>query len=129
MLLVGLTGGIGCGKSTAVKYFRSHDILLIDADEIARQVVEPGQSAYQKLRDEFGSTYFDDKNGGKLIREKLGDLVFNSPEVLLFYGDCCIICFFLETPKTQRHYPPGDSTPNFSSNCQSVFYWSQICNH
>lgn len=94
MLLVGLTGGIGCGKSTAVKYFRSHDILLIDADEIARQVVEPGQSAYQKLRDEFGSTYFDDKNGGKLIREKLGDLVFKNPEVLFFYGDCCIICFF-----------------------------------
>jgi hypothetical protein len=83
MLLVALTGGIGCGKSTAVKYFRSHGVLLIDADEIARQIVEPGKPAYKKLRGEFGSDYFDDENGGRLIREKLGDLVFNNPEVRL----------------------------------------------
>lgn len=81
MLLCALTGGIGCGKSTAVNFLRSRSILVIDADEIARQVVEPGQPAYLKLRDEFGSEYFDDKNDGRLLREKLGSLVFNNPEV------------------------------------------------
>ncbi|KAI6190161.1 Dephospho-CoA kinase 1 [Aphelenchoides bicaudatus] len=80
MLLVALTGGIGCGKSTAVKYFRSLGILLIDADKIARQVVEPGQPAYLKLREEFGAEYFDDENDGKLRREKLGELVFSNQE-------------------------------------------------
>jgi dephospho-CoA kinase len=79
MLLVALTGGIACGKSMAIKFLRSHDIRLIDADEIARQVVEPGQPAYQKLREEFGPEYFDEQ--GQLIREKLGNLIFNNPEV------------------------------------------------
>lgn len=84
MLLCGLTGGIGCGKSTAVKFFRLHSIPVVDADEVARKVVEPGKPAYLKLREEFGSEYFDDENGGRLLREKLGVLVFNDPEVCFF---------------------------------------------
>lgn len=79
-----LTGGIGCGKSTVVKFFRSRSIPVIDADEIARSVVEPGKPAYLKLRSEFGSDYFDDPNGGQLMREKLGDLVFSNAEVRYF---------------------------------------------
>jgi dephospho-CoA kinase len=88
MLLCALTGGIGCGKSTVVRYFRARSIPVIDADEIARSVVEPGKPAYLKLRNEFGSEYFDEENGGQLMREKLGNLVFNDAEVSclsLFY--------------------------------------------
>ena len=44
-------------------------------------MVEPGQSAYLKLRAEFGSEYFDDVNGGVLLRKKLGDAVFTDPVV------------------------------------------------
>jgi dephospho-CoA kinase len=84
MLLCALTGGIGCGKSTAVKFFRSHSIPVVDADEVARQVVEPGKPAYLQLRQEFGAEFFDDQNGSILLREKLGELVFTNVEVSLF---------------------------------------------
>ncbi|VDM47493.1 unnamed protein product [Toxocara canis] len=81
MFLVGLTGGIATGKSTVSAIFREHGITVVDADLIAREVVEPGMYAYRKLREEFGDELFDDKNGGVLIREKLALLVFSNDEV------------------------------------------------
>ncbi|VDK21455.1 unnamed protein product [Anisakis simplex] len=83
MFLVGLTGGISTGKSTVSNIFKNHGIPVIDADLIAREVVEPGQPAYHKLREEFGSEIFDDENGGVLIREKLGQLVFSNQQVFI----------------------------------------------
>ncbi|KAI6185349.1 hypothetical protein M3Y98_00013100 [Aphelenchoides besseyi] len=80
MFIVGLTGGIASGKSTVSKFFQNHNIRLIDSDTIAREVVLPGTSTYQQLRNEFGSEYFDDKNEGKLLREKLGELIFRDAE-------------------------------------------------
>ncbi|VDD94105.1 unnamed protein product [Enterobius vermicularis] len=81
MFLVGLTGGIATGKSTVSAIFQENNIPIIDADKIAYSVVEPGKPAYLKLREEFGSGIFDDENGGVLIREKLGQMVFSDPEV------------------------------------------------
>ncbi|CAI5446569.1 unnamed protein product [Caenorhabditis angaria] len=80
MLIVGLSGGVATGKSTVSNVFRAHGVPIIDADLVARQVVVPGTSTYQKLRAEFGAEYFDDEHGGLLRREKLGKLVFNDPE-------------------------------------------------
>lgn len=77
MYIVGLTGSIACGKSTVTTRLRSHHKLaVIDLDELARLVVEPGQPAYDKLKAEFGAAAIF-KSDGSLDRAKLGNLVFN----------------------------------------------------
>lgn len=73
-LAFGLTGGIACGKSTVSKTFRKHGIPMVDADLIARQVVEVGSYGYFKLRKTFGKEFFLDD--GSVNRSKLGELVF-----------------------------------------------------
>ena len=78
MFIVGLTGGIATGKSSVAAIFREHGIPVIDADQIARKVVEPGKPAWQKIQKEFGPEVF--LNTNELDRAKLGDLIFNNVE-------------------------------------------------
>ena len=73
-LLVGLTGGIGTGKSTVSRFFRDLGCLIIDADLLAREVVEPGQPAYDRIVAEFGKGILQEE--GLIDRKKLGALVF-----------------------------------------------------
>lgn len=77
-LLVGLTGGIGTGKSTVSRFFRDLGCLIIDADLLAREVVEPGQPAYDKIVAEFGKGIV--QKDGLIDRKKLGALVFADAE-------------------------------------------------
>ena len=78
MLKVGLTGGIGSGKSTVSKAFALLGAKVLDADEVAREVVLPGRPAWTKLRETFGSEFFH--SDGKLRRSKLRRLVFADPQ-------------------------------------------------
>ncbi|CAL7944660.1 unnamed protein product [Xylocopa violacea] len=78
MFLVGLTGGIATGKSSVAAIFNEFGIPVIDADQIARKVVEPGKPAWHKIRKEFGPEVFLDTN--ELDRVKLGDMIFNDVE-------------------------------------------------
>uniref|UniRef100_A0A336KM79 Dephospho-CoA kinase domain-containing protein n=1 Tax=Culicoides sonorensis TaxID=179676 RepID=A0A336KM79_CULSO len=78
MFLVGLTGGISTGKSSISKLFRDNGIPVIDADVIARQVVEPGKTAWHKIKKEFGDGVFNEN--GELDREALGKLIFDDIE-------------------------------------------------
>lgn len=78
MLKVGLTGGIASGKSTVCKVFGQLGAKVLDADEVAREVVLPGRPAWKKLRKNFGSEYFH--SDGSLDRRKLRRLVFADPE-------------------------------------------------
>ena len=80
MLVVGLTGGIGAGKSTVSRLLASHGAVIVDADLIAREVVEPGGPAYQGVVDRFGSSVLEDD--GTLNRAKLAEIVFSDPEAL-----------------------------------------------
>ena len=73
--VVGLTGGIGCGKSEAAKYLRSLGAKHIDADAISRSLTAEGGKALPELRRIFGDGIFNDD--GSLNRRALGDLVFN----------------------------------------------------
>jgi dephospho-CoA kinase len=73
-LLVGLTGGIATGKSTVSDAFRRLGCVIIDADLLAREVVESGEPAYQEIVAEFGRDVL--APGGALDRKKLGALVF-----------------------------------------------------
>lgn len=76
MLIVGLTGGIGSGKSTAASIFADLGAVVIDADQIAREVVAPGSPAVAKIAERFGS---DVVVNGAIDREKLAQIVFADP--------------------------------------------------
>ena len=54
MYVIGITGGIASGKSTVARLLRELGMLIIDADEIAREVVQPGQPAWRDIVDHFG---------------------------------------------------------------------------
>jgi dephospho-CoA kinase len=77
-MIIGLTGGICCGKSAASKTFIRYGIPEVDADIVARQVVEPGTIGYNTLLKTFGKEYF--LENGELDRIKLGNEVFSFPE-------------------------------------------------
>ncbi|MFI2912110.1 dephospho-CoA kinase [Streptomyces sp. PDY-4] len=80
MLKVGLTGGIGAGKSEVSRLLVEHGAVLIDADRIAREVVEPGTPGLAAVVDAFGEEILT--ADGALDRPKLGSLVFADPEKL-----------------------------------------------
>jgi dephospho-CoA kinase len=78
LLLVGLTGGIGAGKSTVAELLAARGAVIIDADQVARAVVEPGQPALDKLVERFGKGIID--ADGQLDRGALAKLVFGDDE-------------------------------------------------
>jgi len=80
MLRVGLTGGIGCGKSVVAAMLREQGFLVLDADTLAHQLVEPGQPAYDDVLQEFGKGVCD--ASGKIDRAKLAAIVFAEPAKL-----------------------------------------------
>lgn len=76
-LVVGLSGGIGSGKTTVTDLFAELAVDIIDADVIARQVVEPGSKALAQIIEKFGRGILDKE--GCLDRAKLRDLIFQQP--------------------------------------------------
>ncbi len=80
MMTVGLTGGIGAGKSTVARLLVERGARLVDADQVARDVVLPGGPAHQPLIDRFGSGIVD--ADGLIDRPALAALVFGHPEEL-----------------------------------------------
>ena len=78
MFLVGLTGGIASGKSTVAAMLGKFDNEIIDADEIAREVVMPGTVGLSKVGAEFGPQILEED--GSLSRAKLAKLVFEDPK-------------------------------------------------
>jgi dephospho-CoA kinase len=72
--LIGLTGGIASGKSTVARRLVEHGAVHIDADDLARRVVEPGKPAFDAIVAEFGRDVVG--HDGRLDRPKLGELVF-----------------------------------------------------
>jgi dephospho-CoA kinase len=76
--IVGLTGGIGSGKTTVANLFADLGITLVDADIVARQVVEPNSSGLQQIIQHFGADIC--MADGSLYRSKLRDIIFNQPE-------------------------------------------------
>ena len=77
MQVLGLTGGIGMGKSACADLLRARSIPVIDTDELARQVVEPGQPALAEIRRAFGPEIIDPQ--GRLCRDELAKRVFAEP--------------------------------------------------
>ncbi len=78
MLTIGLTGGIGSGKSAASYLFEQKGIVVVDADICARIVVEPETAALKKIENHFGSGIIQ-ANNGRLDRPKLRKIIFTDP--------------------------------------------------
>lgn len=78
MIVIGLTGNIGSGKSTVSRKLKALGAVVIDADQVARDVVEPGTPALREIVRTFGESILNDD--GTLDRKKLGAVVFANPD-------------------------------------------------
>ena len=78
MQLIGLTGGIASGKSAVAARLAEHGAIIVDADQVAREIVEPGTPALARITEEFGTGVI--ASDGSLDRAALGSLIFASPE-------------------------------------------------
>jgi dephospho-CoA kinase len=76
MKVCGLTGGVGMGKSTAAGFFSRHEVRVVDTDEIARRLVQPGQPALTEIQANFGNNVL--APDGSLKRDELARIVFAS---------------------------------------------------
>ena len=74
--VIGLTGGIACGKSNLSRTLKEHGVPVIDADEISRSLTAKGGPALPAIRERFGDKVFD---GDELNRRALSDIVFSDP--------------------------------------------------
>ncbi|NBQ92595.1 MAG: dephospho-CoA kinase [Micrococcales bacterium] len=81
MYLIGLTGGIAAGKSTVAKLWRELGGIEIDADQLAREVVEAGSEGANQILEKFGESFFSED--GTLDRKKLGAIVFSDQRARL----------------------------------------------
>lgn len=77
--ILGLTGGIASGKSTASQILREFGAQILDADLITHELQQPYQAGWKQIYQVFGKEYFE---GDELNRKKLGNLVFNDNEAL-----------------------------------------------
>ena len=77
MRVIGLTGGIGCGKSLAAQYFAEFGALVIDADQLARAAIERGSEGFDEVVSFFGDSIL---NNGDIDRRALGELIFKDAE-------------------------------------------------
>jgi dephospho-CoA kinase len=77
MKVLGVTGGIGMGKSATAQLLRDRSVLVVDTDDLARVAVEPGQPALVEIRAQFGEGVIGP--GGRLERDALARLVFSDP--------------------------------------------------
>jgi dephospho-CoA kinase len=73
--VIGVTGGIGSGKTTVTDCFADLGVVIADADEASRKIVEPGQPALEAITEYFGKEILDET--GRLNRKKLREIVFN----------------------------------------------------
>lgn len=78
MKVIGLTGGVACGKSVVASMFRELGASIIDSDRIARLVVEPGQPAWREIVERFGEEVLNPD--GTINRSRLGEIVFRNRE-------------------------------------------------
>ena len=77
-MIIGLTGGIGSGKSAAADFFQNEGISVIDTDQLARKVIEKDTPGYSKVVDSFGANILD--NNDSIDRAKLREEVFHDNE-------------------------------------------------
>lgn len=81
MIIIGITGGSGCGKTTVSNILSDNGVDVVDCDLVARKIVEPAKPALNEIKEYFGLEYI--KEDGTLNRKKLASLVFGDKKKLL----------------------------------------------
>jgi len=114
MLILGLTGGIATGKSSASEYFRSRHIPIVDADQLARLVVEPGKPAYHQILKHFGHLNILENNSPSINRKRLGEVIFNNEQMRRQLNRCTHGYIRREALKQIIHY---------FYQCQPLIVW------
>ncbi len=106
MMIVGVTGGIGSGKTTVCKVFRALGIPVYDADQAAKDLYDRDPELLRSVRDAFGDAILDPE--GKLDRKKMAELVFGDPEKLQLLNSLVhprVRADFRKWAKLQTHAP------------------------
>ncbi len=107
MFKIGLTGGIASGKSTVLNYFKDKRIPYIDADIVAREVVEPSTEGLKAIVNTFGSNVLHDD--GTLNREALGAIVFHDEEKRQLLNSCLKIHISNRIMELTSQYEQGNT--------------------
>ncbi|WP_317366496.1 dephospho-CoA kinase [uncultured Tyzzerella sp.] len=84
-IVIGLTGGTGCGKSTVCSILKTYNTYIIDADKIAHSIIKKGNNAYFELINYFGKDILNSEN--EIDRKKLGKIVFSDKEKLFYLNN------------------------------------------
>lgn len=104
-LCIGLTGGIGSGKSTVAALFQKHGAGIIDTDEIAHQLTQADGAAIPAIRNSFGDAYIS--ADGRLERKKMRDLIFSDPPAKQKLENLLHPLIFAQTQQQlQQHQAP-----------------------
>lgn len=85
-MIIGLTGGSGSGKSTVAEILKQHNMLIIDCDKIAHEIILKGNDAYIELINIFGENILDSSK--QIDRKKLGNIVFKDKSKLNLLNEC-----------------------------------------
>ncbi|SDK23696.1 dephospho-CoA kinase [Natronincola ferrireducens] len=109
MKIIGLTGGIASGKTTVSKILQNLGAIIIDADKVAREVVEAGKPALLDIVDYFGEEVL--WSNGDLNRKKLGTIVFNNPYALEKLNSITHPRIFEEIKKRINYLKQNDDNP------------------
>jgi len=88
MLKVGVTGGIGTGKSTVSGMLMERNMPVVDADKLSREVIEMYPEIKEKIKSSFGTEFFNEKD--ELLRRKFGDFIFQNPDIRKQYENIII---------------------------------------
>ena len=108
MLEIGLTGGIGSGKSTAAAGFVTHGAALIDADQIVRDLQQPGEKVFEEMLSKWGSDIL--ASDGQLDRQLIANIVFSNPEELTVLNEIVHPAVREEMTNRRQVYLDTDNT-------------------
>ena len=123
-MYVGLSGGIGSGKSTVAKMFAELGAVVIDADAIAKEVLKPGQIGFENVLGHFGNQVLD--SSGNIDRKELAKLVFNNESQLAYLEGVVHPAVISRVAKIRESLPSEsvviyDTPLLFEKNLQSQF--------
>lgn len=105
-LVLGLTGGIATGKSTADKFFEEKNIPIVDCDEIAHNIMNVNKPAWEDIKEIFGDEYLNEDQ--TINRKKLGKLVFNDPTKMKILNEITHPRIFQEMESQIAQYKSED---------------------
>ena len=127
MLKIGLTGGIGSGKTTAAKVFEVLDIPVYYADDAAKRLMNEDEELKEKIQEQFGEAIY---TSGELNKKQLADIVFNAPEKLQLLNSIVHPATIKDAEKwMQEHAVSGGNTTPYCIKEAALIFESGAHEH